>query len=209
MQNGVVVERASEAEMEKVMAKLDMVFARLRTVWVEASDLLARLTGPQMDQVKRRFRGIVRADHLDRLAMFGRREIGEHLAIPERSVRASLLRRLPAATLAALNDPDREVEVWSADGHVFAKRLCTLCDYEFDQVVDEHGKIRSADAQRRRLLAANARPAAADGEHLIFEGLTIAENGLATLWWRSPEDEPGTKRYQGNIPQRSLREVLR
>lgn len=207
-----VVTTVEARGVEEVFAKLDVIFARVREAWKDAADLLARLTGPQMQEVKRRYKGIISADHLDRLAMLGAGKLSPHLALPERTIPASLLKRLPDLTLAALNDPDREAEVWHRDGKVVLRRMGEMNQLELGQVVnDETGEIRTADQQRRAFLAMAKRPIEnLKADSLVFEGLTLNDGTAeAFVYLRDPADEPGTKRYTVTIPVKTLRSLLR
>jgi hypothetical protein len=196
--------------MSEVFAKLEVIFARVRECWKDASGLLARLTGPQLQEVKHRFRGVITSDHLERLAMYGQGKLSPYLALPEKTLPASLLKRLPQAILDALNNPDREVEVWRTDGKVFIKRLGQLSQMELEQVINQQGNILSADAQRKRFLALAKRSVDnPQADELVFDGLTMGAEGEAVLYWRHDEDQPGTKRYAGAVPIKTLRSILR
>ena len=212
MESMVAVEAVAEAELAAVMARLDIIFQRVREAWKDAAGLLARLSGPQLDEVKRRFRGVVTADHLERLAMMGGGKLAPHLALPEKTISAQLLKRLPESTLGALNDPAREVEVWRPDGRVFTRRMRELSQMELQQIVSEAGEIRTADQQRRSLLAIAraAKPAADNADELVFDGLKLADEGQAALlFWRFASDAPETRRYSGKLPMKTLRGLLR
>ena len=198
-------------ETEAVLAKLEVIFQRIREAWKDAAPLLAKLSGPQMQEVKRRFKGIVSADHLDRLAMMGAGKLSPHIALPERSLAASVLKRLPETTLAAINDPDREVELWAPDGKVTVRRMREMNQMNLEQIVDPNGEIRSADAQRRTVLAMAKRPVEnPKADTLVFDGLTLNDGtGEALVYLRDAADDPGTKRYTAAIPLKTLRSILR
>ena len=211
MQTTAVVKGVTAEDLKAIMGKLDVIFQRIREAWKDAAGLLSRLSGPQMDEVKRRFRGIVTADHLERLAMMGKGELAPHLALPEKiGLPASFLRRLPESTLEVLNNPNREAEVWRPDGKVFTRRIGQMSQMELAQVVGKRGEVLKADAQRRRYLSMARQPVEnLKADALIFDGLTLGENGEAVMYWRHDEDDPGSKRYSGTVALKTLREILR
>jgi hypothetical protein len=76
------------------------------------------------------------------------------LALRQKTIPASLLRRLPKETLATINDPENSVDFWTMHG-VVSKRVDHMSSFDWDQVLDNKGNILSADKQQKKCLTMN------------------------------------------------------
>lgn len=143
----------SEDEFKNMLPLLEKIIQDAKNRLFEAAEILGRMSKPQLSEVKKKFKRLIGSDHIDRLTLYGRKLMGAHLAGPERSIRASMFSKLPAAAKRVLNDPEHEVEVLTMRG-VRKKKVCDLTILELNQVVDPRKGVLDASEQQKRVLSA-------------------------------------------------------
>jgi hypothetical protein len=151
MANEIVVTPMSDDEFGSMRERLKALIAKIRENGAEAAKILSRMTHSQLKIIKQDFKGIWSADQIERLAMYGRGIISLDLASRQKSLPASVLRRMPKTALAVLNDPESEVELLTVKG-VRIRQVKDLTTMEMTQVVDVNKGILKAEDQARRII---------------------------------------------------------
>jgi len=183
-------------EFNKILEHLDKLFGRAVECFAEAAKLLGQLSRDRLKEVKARYKGKIKPDFIERLALFGQNKIAEYLAQEVPLLPASTLRL--ESVRKVVNDPDRVVEVYlPARGRVLPKRICELNAREIAQVLDPKGQLRTARQQRSWInsqqpeIPASKRPK----DELDYDGFSAGDNGFVRIFCRYQEDEPNTRRF--------------
>lgn len=140
-----------ESEFQGARDRLKEILHDIRSRGSEAAAILSRMSHPQLQIVKQDFKGIWSADQIERLALFGRGIISDWLATRQKTLPASVLKRLPEKALEVLNNPESEVEVLTDKG-VKIRQVHTMSSVELAQVVDPKKGILKAEEQFKRHL---------------------------------------------------------
>lgn len=140
-----------DSEFQQAREQLKKIVSEVRLRGCEAAKLLARMSNPQLQIVKQDFRGIWSSDQIERLAMCGRGEIDTWLALKQKSLPASVLRRLPDEAIKVLNDPDSDVELLTQRG-VKVRKVGTLSSVELSQITDAKKGILKAEDQAKKIM---------------------------------------------------------
>lgn len=105
-----------EKEFKDARARISQVAKDMRSGAKEIASWLAKMSRPQLRIIKRDLRAHFSADHVERLALWGKGVIAEHFGVPQKTLPARVLRSLPAVALKNLNNPDHPVELMTMGG---------------------------------------------------------------------------------------------
>lgn len=167
----------------------------IRWLTANAKNGLARCSSVQLRDAKRAIRGIISPGWIDRLTLFGRGIIAEHLAVRQNGLSARVLERLPRKALDILNKPDSVIDVATVKGRCIPKRADELNARELDQVVDERTGIRTVEQQIAHLVTPPPK-FRGDEEPLIHDGSWVRQDdGTWMTYLRNTEDPKGYRRY--------------
>ena len=169
----------TQAEFEKLRSQFVGVVKACSDKLLQSAHLLARMSRYHLSLVKKDCKGILSADHIDRLALYGQNKIPLHFAQKVTTLRASLLRRLPAETKKLVSNPDSEISLWSEKG-VYSKRVKNLTKYDWGRVLDRNCNIQSPTAQQRKRAIVKTRIEPGDiedPESMIVQGNFVLFKG--------------------------------
>jgi len=123
-------------------------------LWRDLSTWLGKLSIERKNQVKRRWKGLLPSTRIDILAMHGRGECPDYLALEaEIRVHPTVIRRLDADAARKIQNPEYNIEILSSHGSPKIKKLSELNAVEFRQVIDEFGHLlERAEQQAKRVL---------------------------------------------------------
>jgi len=203
------IEAKTERALDAYESELQEIAARWHHDLDRVAAIVARLDREQLRKAKRILKPFLSADHVERLALWGRGKVPEYLATPAKSVPARQLRRLSRTARIAIESPETPVEVYRPSGTVI-KALGELNPVEFDQVVDTGYGIRTPQKQRKHCIAALPAPTTPpkpDCDVLTFHSIIPdREHGTATVYGR---DENGERcRIGVTIPLSTLRKLI-
>lgn len=174
---------------------------------VQWAGVLARMSREQVQEVKRIAKGVLSADQVERLVLCGRGELHVAFATRPRSVRASVVRRLPPAARKDLMEPDTPVEVVTPRGTI-VKPVGELNAKEINQVyAPGKGRLGVREQQARMLKPAPAQrkiDAAADQAYL-FDGLHATSDGKVLVYGRDSSESPGSRTVAVRLTPADLR----
>jgi hypothetical protein len=129
-------------------------------LWRDLAGWLGALSLDRRAQVKRRWQGLLPAQRVEILAMNGRGEVPDYLALEaDIVVHPSTLKALAPEAKKKIADPEYNVEILNPHGAPSIKRLGDLNKVEWNQVIDEKGKLlERAEEQAKRILRPPAKP---------------------------------------------------
>jgi hypothetical protein len=204
-----------EEQLEKLLARIEKLLIRGIETFATAAKDLAKMSPNDLKRCVARFKWMVPADFIYRLALYGRGRIDKHWAQPATLLPASVLKREPLQELLRKHDPQTEVEVWVGRGRVVNKKLAELSRGEVSQVIDENrGDFRTANEQSGYLLAeerATQRQRKTAGEeYLIGDTVVLNKKKKSVLIYAHREGAaPGTKEVGVLVPIDTLRRFLK
>ena len=198
------------------LKELKTLFQNLREFWNQtaqkAADLLGKMSHDQLASAKTELRPYIRADALERLALFGRGRIPFYLADPTHGLlTASDLRRLSPKAREAIADGERKVEVLCMKGteaSVIVKSLRTLTPMEAEQVIDPDTGIVPPAKQRERMVSGLKSLAVTTpkGEYLEFDGAKLSDDAKTLyLFFRREEEPVNSQSVRCKAPLSSLK----
>jgi hypothetical protein len=195
----------SDRQFEEAMRKIEDAVMDINRRALEIAEFMARMSVEQVREAKRRLRGFISMERIDRLVLFGRGMIPEYLAREAKTLPASVLRVMPRRVVDEISDPNRSVEVFTRRG-VVLRSLGELNPVEFDMVVDPHKGIRAPREQRSVMVESIAQPPkrkAVKGDFDTMEKIEYCEERKALLL---------TVRESGRrvlVPLRAIRDFVR
>lgn len=139
-------------EFDNILKQLEQVFSRAMAAFIDAAPILAKLSREQVRDVKRRYRGSISSEHIERLIEYGHGRLPKYLAMTERWLAISIYRRMPQTVRDLLDDADKVVTVYIAGGRFKELRLADLNVLEWKQVLDDSSGFRTLDQQRLYLI---------------------------------------------------------
>lgn len=100
--------------LKQLCAITDNVKISMEQYYKKAPALLAKLSHVELARYKEMYATkLIPADWIDRLVAYGRGELPEHLARPQRTLRLTSWQRLNQETKKLLSDPDNEIKRWT------------------------------------------------------------------------------------------------
>ncbi|MBD3408406.1 MAG: hypothetical protein GF411_19945 [Candidatus Lokiarchaeota archaeon] len=142
----------SDDEFQQVLIELDAIIEDIVDKMLSMATYLGRMSKPQIKEVCQRYKGTISADHIKRIALFGRGMIKEYMARPEKYIYATELQRYSDKARQDVADPERVVEVLTIHGRkseVSNKKLCELTPVQMINVVDPIYGIRTVKQQEK------------------------------------------------------------
>jgi|APFre7841882654_1041346.scaffolds.fasta_scaffold09136_5 hypothetical protein len=128
----------------QILVQVEQILIGLRNKLIEAAPLLAQLSKPGLREAKKRFKGFIGAEHIDRLVAFSRGDFPEYLAIRCKSMRLGYFLKLKKKSKEMLRNPNSEVILATPNGPI--TKLASTCnavellqafDPRFDGIVPE------------------------------------------------------------------------
>lgn len=163
-----------------IVGQLDTVFARALEAFIEAAPLLSRLSREQVRDVKKRYRGSISSEHIERLIEYGHGRMPKYIASKERWLAISTYRRMSQTVRDVLSDCDKVVPVYIAGGRFKEQRLVDLSVGEWKQVLDDSCGFRTLDQQRLYLIS-EMREAPVSVSRSMFDHLLDKGNGQIAI----------------------------
>jgi hypothetical protein len=192
------------------LERLEEITKTWRCNLQEVAEIVCRLDALQMRRAKEILRPFLRAEHVERLALYGRQRLPWHLAEPERSLPAAVARRLSESALREISNPEAPVEVYSEKG-TRIKRLSDLNPVELSQVVDPERGIRGPKEQKKYYIAQLADtevPAKRSAPVLVFDSaIPDREHGCVIIYGRDQGSDSKAERGV-SVPLKTLRALL-
>lgn len=190
-------EGVSGKEFRDMCERINSIIEHIREYYVELSDMLSVMSVPQIQQIKRNLRGILKSEHIDRLVLYGRGKLPLYLASAEKSLPAPVCRRLSYQAIQDLKDAQREVPVYTKTG-VIPKRLDQMTPIELQQVVDPDNGIRTPSKQKTYCVSAMAAPSKVHAQAIpegavlpYFRALPNEDDDVIVIYGRTGIDGDG------------------
>ena len=198
-----------ESEFAAIMDRVTEMCHDIVMRCIEIAKDLGRLSRAQLAAAKKRLT-FLGHDRIDRLALCGRGIVPEWVALRERCIQASVIRRSEPIR-RALQDPNRPVMVLTMR-QPLTKRLCELSYMELMQVLDEQKGILSLEDQKDRLMRMTGRLSRKDREKEeqidknmdLFDGMKVV-GGMVCFYARRNGDKPGTRTFAVGVPMDTIR----
>lgn len=205
-------EGMSESEFAACLPDLEKSFLNIRVELVNAAAMLGRMSAPQLREVKTRYSRLMSSDHIERLALMGREQMAKHLAVPEKSIRASLFKILSKNDRAKLNDPDHVVQVMTRQ-RILTKPVKDLTPVEFSQVVCPRRGILSGEQQTERVMKSRGKKknkvyAKAARHADVFDCLVPSETSGCVIIYGKPSDGSGSRTSAIEVSLDQLKKLI-
>lgn len=182
----------TEAEFDRRIKKLEIIFANIASKLEEAGKLLASMSFAQIKRVKNIFREIMSAERIDRLILIGQGQMSEWFALNVPTIKSKVFRALPRDTKEVLNNPTESITI-ALGKRITTKRVQDLSPAEIHHVIDpqrglldvheqiaKYQKLPEQKINRRRLP--------------IFDGMRKVAGGME-IHWRFQEEQPGSRTF--------------
>jgi len=198
----------SNFQFDTIKRKLHGFMDRIKDNLIKAASLVKNLSPKQLQEIKDEFRGALTADQVEKLVLLGRGIIKDHLLVLDRTITAQKLMAMPAQNLAVINNPHRDVKVWSKTG-VVSKEFGQLTPIERRKVMDTGGRFRTPEAQKRWFVGTE-QPKRSNVQRFdwVFDGLEV-DGDCVNVFGRDSDDDPGTRRVRLPVPRSALEKLLK
>ena len=191
-----VIDNADDDDLIKVF--LDHAKA-LRENFKAMAQIAAKLSPVGLKKLKSAARAIgIMAERIDCLALFGRGQMADHLALKDKPLNAKFFMRLPQKTREFLNTKGSPLEILTTSGAV-TKPVEACSTYEIARAVDERRGVLSADAQVDRLKK-KVSPPKDIGDYEQLENVHVYGNIVVVL---------GKQGHKIGVPLSTLRGLIR
>jgi hypothetical protein len=140
----------TDVEFKEAVKKIWEFINKIRENRSELAKLFGAMSKPQLSTAKREFKGVLKADEIERLAMGGRGKIAPHLYLPERTLPANLIKQLSKPVLDFLNNPSNTINLWTCHG-VKIKTVGQLNPFELNQITDKKKILDDPEDQYRKI----------------------------------------------------------
>ena len=153
----VAIATMPQDEFERIVKRIEDNLERVKDILLEDARDFARMSYFQLKEAKKRLSRLVSSSSIDRLVLLGR-GYPLHLCNPfSGAISASVVRRLPKATLDRISNPKAEIAILATDGNARVKQAQRLTSLEWSQVIGRNGELLSPTKQR--LIRETGRPA--------------------------------------------------
>lgn len=147
--NALAIQKSNfEEKVDNLKRIFEEIREGVRKGLFQAAHIFKSFGPGELKQAKKRLKGIVSGETIDRLVLFADGKMQAHLAFMDRGLPARHFLRLPDTAQKVLNDPEQNVEVLTESKGVRIKKVRELTGFELHQIADPQHGIRTPQQQK-------------------------------------------------------------